>query len=326
MKVFLTSAYSVPAPDYGPRWLLGHARGGMEHIVERPEDADVILFVERYQGDDPFYRKIHASDHFKRWPEKCMLYHSSDATVPFCRTITPSNDRRMSGGKSRRTFHYIARYCENEHVNVASDTSSHPKFLYSFQGARMTHAVRSGLLDGKHPDGMMLDNGNLTHHMLTDKERINFEKRYVELIQASLFVLCPRGFGPCSYRLFETMQLGRVPVIISDDWVRVPGVPWEECSLTIPEAEIGSIPDLLNARLADAQEMGAMARRVWESHFSPDVSLRRIVDAAKDLMSRPYGLLERCADGANLLRRPYNGMAIARLLQRLRGGHRKGNQ
>jgi hypothetical protein len=35
----------------------------------------------------------------------------------------------------------------------------------------------------------------------------------------SILDRCPAGIGPATYRLFEAMELGRVPVILSDEWV-----------------------------------------------------------------------------------------------------------
>ena len=33
----------------------------------------------------------------------------------------------------------------------------------------------------------------------------------------SLFSLCPRGYGPTSFRLYESIQLGSIPVYIAED-------------------------------------------------------------------------------------------------------------
>ena len=41
---------------------------------------------------------------------------------------------------------------------------------------------------------------------------------YKDLISESYFSLCPRGYGPTSFRLYESISLGTVPIYISDDF------------------------------------------------------------------------------------------------------------
>lgn len=44
-------------------------------------------------------------------------------------------------------------------------------------------------------------------------------KRYNEIISNSRFSLCPEGAGPNSLRIWESMAVGTVPVIIAEDWI-----------------------------------------------------------------------------------------------------------
>ena len=68
------------------------------------------------------------------------------------------------------------------------------------------------------------------------------QKFYLSTLLDSRFVLCPRGYGTSSYRLFETMRLGRVPVIISDEWVPPLGPSWLNCSIRISEKRVRELP------------------------------------------------------------------------------------
>ena len=72
--------------------------------------------------------------------------------------------------------------------------------------------------------------------------------RYVGSIKDSAFVLCPRGGGTSTFRLFETMMLGRVPVILSDQWVPRVGPDWESFSLRVMERDVSKVPRLLESR------------------------------------------------------------------------------
>jgi hypothetical protein len=100
----------------------------------------------------------------------------------------------------------------------------------------------------------------------------------------SKFVLCPVGAGPSSFRIFETMAAGRVPVIVSDLWVPPPGPDWQKCALFVPERDI----DRLGAILEEAEDrflsMAQAARREWQDWFAPDVLFHRMTEALHDIM------------------------------------------
>lgn len=46
---------------------------------------------------------------------------------------------------------------------------------------------------------------------------------FVSTMQRSRFALCPRGYAPTSFRMYEAMSFGCIPVYISDEFV----LPWE---------------------------------------------------------------------------------------------------
>ena len=93
----------------------------------------------------------------------------------------------------------------------------------------------------------------------------------------SIFVLCPRGKAPSSYRIFEAMKAGRVPVIIADEWVPPAGPSWPEFSLRVPEAHLQNLPQILE-RLADrGPEMGLRASEAWDRWFSREQAFQTVV-------------------------------------------------
>jgi hypothetical protein len=313
MKFFLTSAYNDPVPNYGPRWLMANATSGVECLVSDPREADVIIFVERYHGSDPFYTRVLCNPVFRKWSSKCLLYHTADHALVPCRTITPSNERQQWGAGSRQTFHYVARIQENEALASFDWSKVQPTKLYSFQGSCLTHPVRRRLFEGAHPDALLIDTSDKTHHTTTGNDRDVYEKAYVATIADSHFVLCPRGFGPCTYRLFEVMQMGRVPVIMSDDWIPIADVPWHSFSIRIGESDVKYVPEILADRRFEAEKMGLRARQAWEEFCSPEVSLSRLLLVARKLSNQPYGFLNKCIEVPNILIRPFNRMFVSML-------------
>ena len=326
MSVFLTSAYPYDAQNnFGPQWLLEHADdAGRALCTDDPEAAQCILFVENHPPADPYFLAVRRHELFRKYPDKCVLYHDADRSVTAMRTISPSIERWQYDPRHKRTAHYIARLCENDGVNAVS-TVDHGagRHLYSFQGAASTHPVRAALLAMPHPDDTHLEDTSGRHAwLMSPQDKCDYERRYVAVTLASDFVLCPRGIGPATYRQFEVMQLGRAPVIISDDWVEIPGPDWNRCSIRIREADIARIPVVLRERRHEAAAIGRAAKAAWENHFSPSASLATVARSALELADTQYSLLNAAADLAQF-RDPWHARNLVRYARNYLRAHRQ---
>lgn len=78
------------------------------------------------------------------------------------------------------------------------------------------------------------------------------------ILQKSIFSLCPSGTGPNSIRLWESIGCGSIPVVLSDDYL--PPVSnaalWEQAIVSCPERleDIVALPDRL-AKMAHDEEL-----------------------------------------------------------------------
>jgi hypothetical protein len=94
---------------------------------------------------------------------------------------------------------------------------------------------------------------------------------YELVARNSVFTLCPAGFGSWTYRFFQAIQWGSIPVLISDDYT--PPFAWEipysSFSLRVPEAALESIDDLLRSLPARRVEQLQRQLRMAQSHFTP---------------------------------------------------------
>jgi hypothetical protein len=94
---------------------------------------------------------------------------------------------------------------------------------------------------------------------------------FTQLTERSRFTLCPRGFGASSFRLYEAMQLGSVPVYVSDyhhlPWTDE--LDWNEIAVLVRPDEIPHLGERLRA-IDDAayQRMLTTIRRVYDAYFS----------------------------------------------------------
>jgi hypothetical protein len=110
-----------------------------------------------------------------------------------------------------------------------------------------------------------------------DRTGSQSKRAYANFLRKTRFILCPRGYGVGSVRLFETLKAGRVPVIISDGYVLPSGIDWNNCSIRIKEREIRSIPEVIYSKLDDWSRMAFNARDVFLSNFSEQTVMSYMV-------------------------------------------------
>lgn len=286
MKLFLVSAYPFHEVDnFAVSWLQESAKVDpfkKHSIVDTPEEADVVLFTEHHPPHDPYFFKVLKHPLYKKFKSKAIICHDNPYPIAIVPTLSPSIEKSFFNEEFTAIAPYIARHTENDAVKQLAP-SSERKYLFSFLGASRTHAVRKEIVKLKHPDSFLKDTSDKDLWLLSPEEKKQFENQYVEVSNESYFVLCPRGVGVNSYRLFEVMQMGLTPVIISDEWVPFEGPKWDDFSIRIPESKVTEIPEILEARKEDAIEMGKIARKNWEQWFSKEVCFHHIANLTEKL-------------------------------------------
>lgn len=103
-------------------------------------------------------------------------------------------------------------------------------------------------------------------------------KEYCDTMESSAFTLAPRGFGPTSFRLYESMAVGSVPIYVWTETLVLPyqdEVDWDELSVVIRMDELNT----LRHRLAsvDPIKSGERAREFYNEYCRTASAARRIV-------------------------------------------------
>jgi hypothetical protein len=102
-------------------------------------------------------------------------------------------------------------------------------------------------------------------------------REYVQNMVESDYVLCARGAGNFSYRLYETLSLGRIPVFIDTDCV-LPydfAVDWRDYCVWVDQRELPRIGELVCAFHESLTEneffdLQRSCRRLWEQYIRPE--------------------------------------------------------
>jgi len=275
-----------------------------EHnLVEDPEEADIILFGEMGECG-AFAERVRAHPFYSRFPEKCFIFDSGDTIFPVVPGIYASLTEESYRPDHTRTGFYLY-LIENAFITHRPMTGQE-KRLASFVGSSVTHPVRNKIFALNREDVFMKDTSGHSTRMAyhgEPAERAQFWSEYADSIADAKFSLCPRGRGPGSIRLFESMKMGRACVIISDAWHANDGVDWDSFSIRVPESDISHLPEILEQNVDRAVEMGARAREEWETWFSEKVRFHRVVDLCLDIC--------RARAGFGLRRRYYHLRHIA---------------
>jgi hypothetical protein len=287
LRVFATSAYGEGEPLATFIELAGRDRAKLHRLTEHPEEADIILFVESsHYSDDPYFTVLRKHPLVQAHREKAFMYN--EHARPWC--VLPglytNMPNRWFNPRRQRASGYVRRI--NGFVGNIPDACKSPKWLYSFVGAARSH-TRQQVLNLRHPNGLIdntSDRFNAFQLSAMDAdERSRGQRRYAEILADSKFILCPGGFGASSYRLFEAMESGRVPVIISDQWVEPEGPEWSRFSVRVREADVEGIPSLLESVEPRWREMSVEARSAWEAWFSPEMLFHRMTESCADIFT-----------------------------------------
>ena len=274
----------APAPPDGTIPLRESQRAdrfGVHALTDDPAAADLILFVRTLSHDGTAFFRLRAHPLVRRYRAKCFLYDLNDRVAPVLPGIYPSVERRWHDRARTRSGPYLEETA-NPFLVYDPDYAER-RYLYSFLGAVRSAPVRERLVAlPPDPRGLILDTSaraeQVARHGTAD-ERREFARQYADTTRQSRFVLCPRGVGVGSRRLFETMSMGRAPVVLADDWVPPDGPAWERSCVSVKEADCARLPGLLAERAGEAEEMGREARRQWEEWYAPEVLFHRTVES-----------------------------------------------
>jgi hypothetical protein len=100
---------------------------------------------------------------------------------------------------------------------------------------------------------------------------------FVTNMLESDYVLCARGAGNYSFRLYETLSAGRIPVFVDTDCV-LPyenDIDWQRLCVWVDQREvqhIGAKVAAFHAALSDEAFIALQheCRRIWETYLSPE--------------------------------------------------------
>lgn len=229
-----------------------------------PQEADAIIIHEKnsFKNFD-YIRALVADPIISKYPEKIFTINTDDCATGLLRGLYTC----LPKSREKEGFYMAVPYVQfpNTLVLTIELEAMKPRYLGVWRGNIKSNRLRSKLVTSlESKDGYRIEQTN--SWMKYEKED---EEKYVDLIRKSKFSICPAGWAPATYRIYESMVLGRCPVILADDFVPPKGPDWNEFALFFPENKLEDLHSFLHGHEHLAETLGKKAFEAWQEYFSP---------------------------------------------------------
>jgi hypothetical protein len=270
-------------------------------LASSPDRADAIVYIEaEYSKLRSYYELLFSEELVQRHSNRYFVYDCADTSWGLAPGVYPHLRAHQQDPSRFRSGGFLRMYNQGLEELYDAGRGHAPRLLASFRGNDTSAtALRSRILALRSTPGIALTRITKWFNHTEDEKRA-----YIAEMHDSKFVLCPRGLGPATYRVYEAMQLARVPVILSDDWVPPFGPAWPDFAIRIAESRVDEVLEVIASHEAHAAEMGAAARRAWEQWFAPDIVFYRALQAIESIC------LERPNDYAETMHRHWRSLRV----------------
>jgi hypothetical protein len=109
-------------------------------------------------------------------------------------------------------------------------------------------------------------------------------KEFIDITQRSWFSLAPRGYGRQSFRFFEILQLGSIPIFVYDEeWFPFEQfVDWSTFSIKIHINEIQNLPSILSSYTTEQKvDLIKAGYKVYKDFFTLEKTCNYILETLK---------------------------------------------
>lgn len=167
----------------------------------------------------------------------------------------------------------IPLLCDQYHYKIRRK-----KYLASFVGNMGTHHIRKKIYSA------FKENKDF---YIRKSFRFFSSYFYYKTITQSIFSLCPRGYGPTSYRLYESMNMQTIPVYISDSfWLtEYKDFDWNKAIIKINEANLPEL-DLILKKIPEKRivQMLNYSKKKFKNFFTWEAVLKYIHNDIKSIL------------------------------------------
>lgn len=232
------------------------------------EDCDYVVLPYKWDKNNPNNSNIinEAKEHNK----KVLIFHIDDSDENI--DVDNSYVFRTSFYRSKQKDYERAFPCFKDDVFKESIIKN-PKLSIGFCGQIITNLRKETISNLQNSviktDFIIRNTAWPGIERGKTKERVI--KEFYENMDNNIFNLCIRGGGNFSYRLYETLMMGRIPILIDSDIV-LPFdnvVKWNNHTVFAENNKylVGKIKNFYETK--DLVEVQNSNRKIWEEYLSP---------------------------------------------------------
>jgi len=256
-------------------------------VVSEPRHADLVVVVQTAEYKTfEYVLALEADPVIRDNAERLVVIDYDDHPEGLLPGIYTSIEKPFVAPERHRSWPIL--FINNALAYDASASAlwqKPPRWLFSFIGAS-SNPIRSRLVElyGRDPRCHVELIDRWYNH--SDGER----RRFLEVAAESVFCLCPRGLASYTNRIVEVMAMGRVPVLLADDWIPFAFEGAPPYHVQVPESEVSRLPEILESYEGLASELQRNARLVWERYCSVQNRVTAALECLADIAAGTSGL------------------------------------
>jgi Exostosin family len=213
-------------------------------------------------------------DHYDAYPEKHIFIDNADVDQP---CILLRDSILFKTNAQYRDANVLPLAYPFPDPGPPSQGIENATLDVSFQGHVPMHPIRQSLKTwskAQSDSSVEFREMPTSFYMANEEQRSEMAREYWELMLRSKFVLCPRGVGPSSRRFFETLAMGRIPVVVGDS-CKLPlesVIEYGHFVVRVPEGFVGRTGDYIRAfeMSHDLIEASKQSRQAYVEYFAPE--------------------------------------------------------
>lgn len=247
-----------------------------DSFTKTPDAADRIIFIDLHQAHHLDVRRFVSKHHlFKNHKNKILVWNEKDRPLFDVRGLYVNVPSYLKNDVTIVPIPYL--FVPADPLFHGTNFSASQRTLTCTYRGTNTHKCRKVLSQLQIPDSSLIDstlsNSIPKHEFLAELDR-------------SIHALCPRGHGLTSFRLYEVMARGCLPVIIADGWVPPKGISWQSFCTFVDEKDTQQLADRLDYAVDLITQRQKTLVDEFNTHLAPNVRMNYFLDQISDI---PYG-------------------------------------
>lgn len=160
---------------------------------------------------------------------------------------------------------------------IPNDSKVYDKNIFcSFVGSD-THEVRKKTIESYKEDKEFFIASKGWQYNV-NKSELDF---FIETTKKSIFTICARGYGKQSFRFYEALQLGSIPVYIYDDEPYLPfsdRIKYDDFCVVINIRDIQDLKNILKSKTtSDIENMSKRGKEIYDNFFTMEKVCENII-------------------------------------------------